>query len=935
MRYCTGNNQGYVMSRPIRCQDSDDYSDTQAYPSYINVDSRHRIRENTIIYDSVFNLPAYPLHFVDNSNIIRIYAPNHCYKPNDRVVLENIVSKNVILKNVIMVKKNSLFVKINHVQHGMSFYGICNKDFIKIRYVDTLPNIFGECDDISDGINQYYIYKENYRIDLSINISGIKGTDRTRTFIGNIPINYLNKKHRVYLLFRKSEGTYVHDCDHYAIMLEKPASINYKDGVSMRNTKIATNLTHIKYNNLYGIPVEKINDVHCIIDAKKNDFSISINCKAILDPNVGFYNDMAFTDMIQIVNRGGGTQCYCRKIINEIPGWPNANCYTYRLDKIYKNILQIKIIGSAFPNSQRLINNVECDVVNNKLYWRNLDDGDYIYQLEIAPGNYSIGELKCAIETEFSNVIRCKYDCDQNYYNKFLTSIDCSKYDNEGYYKYHIVELSISHITDIVSFAAFRELLQIDQPTSPVLYIPDHIIHFMMAVDLRKNFGYNHNNNSYVIPETIKPFDPDTEILFIYFTENSHMRISDCFPYAYHNLYKYTCHLQSDICNTFIATLDTTTAILFNFHRTKIVYPVCESIIEIRSVNTVTCLTNFNYNYLTNQVFKANHNLKICDLIVTDQFLDLNSVSEIFVYEICTVIDSDTFVVKKYDHGHRYKFIYDGCIINFSTGTDAHFWLDQITAHESIVDIGGMLNTLSFVEIVMQPVERNVMVIRHPNHQLYVNDVVDIRGSKAINYVPSVAINKSHVICRIIDCDHYVVFIDCYQIQTVQKPCFNVVRIRYPDIFQMFFCYADTLGKILNFGDSVTEYKHVVRNVDMCGGRLNRLSMSGYDYFYIASPELACMRNTGCVDNVFAVGYWTQNPGCVVIDSVVPSVKVFNPAVPSMSEIHFEFYHPDGRLIDFNGLDHSFVLEITELYSQPIGTDINVHLNAEILSRKI
>ena len=74
---------------------------------------------------------------------------------------------------------------------------------------------------------------------------------------------------------------------------------------------------------------------------------------------------------------------------------------------------------------------------------------------------------------------------------------------------------------------------------------------------------------------------------------------------------------------------------------------------------------------------------------------------------------------------------------------------------------------------------------------------------------------------------------------------------------------------------------------------------------------------------MFAIIKWSENPGNVVFDSFVHTNKVFDSPLPSLSSLHIDIYHPDGRLVEFNGLDHSFVLEITELLFQPFETNIS------------
>jgi hypothetical protein len=1076
---------------------------TQTYTSYINVDSSQRQLTSTNIYDeNLYSLPPYPIHFVNGSSIITIDLPEHPFEVDDRIVLNNVISKNVVLNNVLMVKKNSLYVRVLHENHGLSLYGLYDpsnsSDFTQINYVEALPSTFGQNDVIPDSVNNFYILKINATTDLTIQLSNILGSDYSRTLIGNIPINYLNRRQTVYLLFNKIGNEFILDPNSYLIMLQKKSTINYQDGVSYitgptgkPTQTIATNNTYIKYFNLFGIPLNYLNSGTPINEFRKypymtvlsitdNSFTVDTNYPAIVDP-VSTYSFYAITDTIDTdfdvqsligTPIGGGSQIYARRIIDILPGYPNPNNYAIQLEKTYRNVIQARIISSAFPNSQFIVNNQTVDFVNNRLYWRNLVDGNWIYYLEITPGNYTATQLENAIKKAFDSTIRYQYTIEYaaGIYPQIIersTPIDNDRYDIDGYYKYHIVDVSISEVTNIVSFKSFRELVQQDKLSSfcnqnqtrnnnllnlevirnienniinniennpgnnpqaiielnrirnlddtptqrnliqlnsilrgahhcahdycsckqtscndilhPVLTIPDNVLILTMAENLAINFGSAttpsnlvgqgvYPTGTGVVPQYIIPFNPDNEILFIYLTPDSHMRVNNRFPYVYYNLYRFDQYVypSSVITNgiTVMKTiLDRTRAILFNFFRKKGIYPNLISHHELNSVNTPVVLTNFTYNYLTHEVYLSNHFLKPGDLIVTDQFIHPLFVNQIYVYEVINIIDSERFIVIRYDHGTKYKFIYDSLIINFNSRPllpeDSYYWLDQISASTQLGPPINPLsplnnNTLSFTAIQPSAEHKHIMIVNHPNHELHVNDTIIINQSGPVNRVPASAINTSHVITRIIDDNHYEVLLGTYLPLPMQNPpSINTVSITYPDTFQMFFSYVDTLGGLLSFNKvgeevAITPYRHVIKNTDpyaydydyqTLGSeyeiKLKAINLKGYDYFYISSPEFPTYDNTKPVPNVFTKIRWFDDLGDTVYDSFVPVVCVFDTPLSQLTTLNFSMYHPDGRLVHFNGLEHSFTIEIVEIYSQPEETNVNTRLNAEVLVTRV
>ena len=740
------------------------------------------------------------------------------------------------------------------------------------------------------------------------------------------------------------------DPDYYLIKLEKKSSINYEDGKNFIKDKngnnsniLSNNTVCIKYFNLFGIPLYYLNSKMTIVDFSKDYFKVDVKFPAIVDPNINFYNENDFIQTNQYIdlNRGGGNQSYIRLILYTFNSYPEPNYYEYKLDKIYKNVKQVKITSSIFPNSQKMINNIHNDVINNKLYWKNLDDGDITYYISITPGNYSPNQLKNILEKKFNKIIYYKYSNEFNTSKNsnpiITTPVDCTVYDENGYNKYHIIEVHISDVTDLITFYSFKELIQNNNcHDNQILTIIDHMIEFTMASDIRLNFGINKISNISLVPKEISPFCPDVDILYIYFTPNSHLRISENYFYSYYNLYK--CVNDSFIGDngniTFLAQLETEKAILINFYRKLTVFPFSNNIKELKSINTNTLLNNFMYNYTTGEVNMSDHNLKIGDIIITDQFSDYSYNNELFVYEITKIINYDIFIVKKYKHGQKYKFIYDSIIINFNdiTNKESIYWLDQVNADIEICPLDTnqnifLNNTLSFISVVPKSDNKNIMKVYHPNHQLNEGDIIFISNSMSINQVPEKTINKKHIINKIIDDNYYRIILDKY----IPIPLYdnfeitNIISIKYPSKFQLLFNFPDTLGNILNFKNvghetSITEYKHIINNNDEYQNgiykSLKKINMTGYNYFYLCCPELAHIKNTSPVKDVFSIMQWTENPGNIVFNSFVPTTKIFDIPISTLSILHFSIYHPDGKLVNFNGLDHSFTIEIIELYDQ-------------------
>ena len=97
-------------------------------------------------------------------------------------------------------------------------------------------------------------------------------------------------------------------------------------------------------------------------------------------------------------------------------------------------------------------------------------------------------------------------------------------------------------------------------------------------------------------------------------------------------------------------------------------------------------------------------------------------------------------------------------------------------------------------------------------------------------------------------------------------------------------------------------------------GVLNRsINLQGENYAFLCCPQLNTMMNTGNVRNIFARILLDQSPGAMVF-SFLSNPKVFD-TVPldKLEALDFSVVNYDGTLYDFNDLDFSFTLEITEV----------------------
>jgi hypothetical protein len=169
----------------------------------------------------------------------------------------------------------------------------------------------------------------------------------------------------------------------------------------------------------------------------------------------------------------------------------------------------------------------------------------------------------------------------------------------------------------------------------------------------------------------------------------------------------------------------------------------------------------------------------------------------------------------------------------------------------------------------------------------------------------------------------------------------NGVKIYIPNIFRMRFDYNDTMGKQLGFRDigiksSITPYSTIVSNnkaydneisLDRSGNKIslkrNSLQLSGENYVLMVCEELNGIINVGPLNSVFAKINLTGLPGTIVYNTFVPVINYYHKPIRELNKLTVSFHSADGELFDFDGLEHSFTIELVTIEETPEGTGIS------------
>lgn len=315
---------------------------------YINIDSEQRLMSNNYVIDFYKKLEPNSLIFVDGSNELTIKVDN----TNDNIIeVDNLIT-------------------LDGIMHIKNVYSNINIQFINNSNIVTLS------------INKNYNYLND---ELGVYIS-LKILNYNSASFQNIPISILNNVYKV------------------IVNPNNPESLSFLMPITFYTNNITNTFfvcdVEIEYFNVGNYPINLINanspisnyniiEYHRVIRVSATTVTIALTDNiSIIDNTI-----LQLNDNIQI-----------GKIINVVHASPTASDFTVNLTKIYKNILSVEMISSEVPIVN--VNTTTINNSNNRLYWKNLFDNDYIYSITIPTGQYDFNDLIKTIESEIRKVRR-------------------------------------------------------------------------------------------------------------------------------------------------------------------------------------------------------------------------------------------------------------------------------------------------------------------------------------------------------------------------------------------------------------------------------------------------------------------------------------------------------------------------------------------------
>jgi hypothetical protein len=366
--------------------------------SYINIDSRFRnINPQNVVKMLPNYLPSNPIStFKDEFRVqIKITDNSNLFSIGDKIVLQNIIKTPIILNNAIYLISNYNYYMVNMNNHN-------------IKYEYTLV--------------------DNY----NVNVSSYEELTLNDRLIGNIPINSILGNHSVNIY--NNDEIFLPNVIKNRILTE----LNINDTQLIQNyyfiklpfnyvnvNQINTSTIYPAFNNVEKIFIFTFNNIGCInlyylnanypinnsqYQAYHEITLVSDNYIEFNSPSIGYFEET-----------NGGDSITIGKVINIIEGYPNNNNYTINLKKNLTDVYSIELVSSEFPY---INNNINSNY--NKLYWKYLEDGNYVYSITIDEGDYYLDSLVNILKTKMNNIERIYSTPDNIVYTEFDINYDSS-----------------------------------------------------------------------------------------------------------------------------------------------------------------------------------------------------------------------------------------------------------------------------------------------------------------------------------------------------------------------------------------------------------------------------------------------------------------------------------------------------------------------------
>jgi len=380
---------------------------------YINIDSYNRNKVPKNIPSVTYELSTDPLSISNNTLQISLTSDQiKNINIGDKFSLTGVQSLEQVYSaykggnTVLTFIKNKSYIQVNI---NPNIYSTKNLNLYQ-KYFDT-SKVFVRISGVQ-GVkqNNYYKIQNNNPYNTTSNNIYTKtiqySNDPTSPYIGNVPVSFINNQHQIYLL-PPNDTSVIFDPNKFYILLPFASDgtniISTDDNIN-NNYNITFDFDHYNFipineiNADYPINSEHINGFQIVETINYTNNYITTKVYPPIDSNL-------INSSIFYYNNFGGDSIYLSIISQTVYGYPDQNNYTINLNKVYNNVVEIKLIDSTFINPAKTFYNTGSSK-NNRIYFQNMENIENIQFIELTEGLYTYDTLKTEIETQFSKLTR-------------------------------------------------------------------------------------------------------------------------------------------------------------------------------------------------------------------------------------------------------------------------------------------------------------------------------------------------------------------------------------------------------------------------------------------------------------------------------------------------------------------------------------------------
>jgi hypothetical protein len=903
----------------------------------INIDSRNRNKQTTAKIKHTIKLDTDPMTF--NGSLLKInISDTDKFRTNDKIIINGVLEKEITIRSIV---SDDFGNNINYflVDEGKQYMTVCadnnmqiNTQFtpeIKDIYTDLAVEFSGF---IGDKKTEWYFDTKNFMWEILPNTySADKSISTWRLKISEDVLSVCNhpepeKRFKTHMLV----ADFV--IDNYGMVIE--INSGESNGMPYESNDVFWQNSSNMTGELQGIP-----------DNYYKESKITLLSLGLINPPIvptTIYKTMEYFDKVQNTIRHIFLQSMATSVPNFSICYKNAN-------KSYPTHVRIVIPEATKVSYTNMMGNIPVGSLNSqhRMYLTNYDiEHDIEHDNE-----YNIG-INNIINTTTSNITDAPIE------NKFYVKLNnpyCKKrfeFSNpfmSGALMIKIYEDSVSDVTIKYKHAGGvpLNLINSDYPTGfntingykyiqDIINVSDIGKHSYIIVELdrigfiNKNFG---GDNVYI--SLINDIDqgyqnPNKYVIDLERMYNNIVMIrmiSSCFPKSQNLIMDGLSGGKKN--NRFYWQNIDDGNIVYNIEIPSGNYTHTEfkNIFEC-SVNKIARICNDNHVYAINHIM-----------------LDIDSKSEKVTFTSYNkYVYNGTNVFVKYSKLSTINQM--RTISSMMDPEDAYYQYPTGTYFKLFPHV---YTSFDYIKIT----------IYHPNNKLKVNDRILITNSLNFRNIHAKYLNGTHIVTRV-SLDYYDILLSNINLDTTLNTANaggEEIIIYTPNIFRIRFDYQYTFGKILGFRNvgeytSITPYysiitnntpyeyenininnTHHISNISIdesinCESINNAfvhepLEFDGPQYILMTCSQIPCSNSLGRIKDYFYRINLCGRQNTYIYDSYVKSSIIFNDPLDHLSELNLNFYSPDGSYYDFNGRDHSFVLELTCYNEVPEGTNIS------------